>query len=809
MYRLSLIFAFLLFSPTVRSQSIDTPFLTQQFSLINKAYPTTSLFLHIDKSVYTNNEKIWFAAYLIDIPQNQPIHKLLSIFLAAENNRKIELEGKFQIETGVCSGSLRLPDTIPPGKYQLIAYTDVLDNSGSPLVQFSIPIEIKNIAQHRFSSQLLLDSADRNGVFRLKVSVKTDTADAAIKSFPIINYSLGNDKMNSGILKSADTIVEVPSAQITPEKSIFSARVSYNNQVQQLSIALPLKESKRLDIKFFPEGGDLSAELPCRVAWEAKTSLGDPVALTALLLKGAEVIDTLETNSYGIGTFQLSPDAQSIYSLKICAGSYSSRDTTFVLPKTTMNQAKLHLPQAVVSDTLDLHIYSLKDSPVQILIHNYKKDYAFFKTGKLSRSNHIKLPLAGLPKGLSTITVLDQAGHLLAERLFFAHYDKNIYTTITTDKNSYGQDDTIRVKIKTNDRLGRPVQGIFSAAVVQDNRIRGNFADIETSIYLSHNLGSLPTDPLGLGFRHSDYLENILLVKGWRKHTWQEFINTKPQDTLQGHQISALKGNVRRRNKILTKPVQIFILNGETAAIIESDDHGSFTLSADQLRAREGNKIKLLISGALEREYKFDIDDPYHQVNSKMAEQFERDYANGLKDNLSTLIQEPKGLTRTINLQTVNIKAGKRNGLISGYHGEPGVNACGDYVDEYDYLNYEKSVNRFKPIPGKTYLKRTDLEENYFKVEGVYYHGCTEDDKIAGYVMYGISDGMEYSDNEEERINNPYRSTVYWQSGILTDTAGQANFKFTAGSLAGKFRIIIQGMTTDNLISGNGVLTVK
>ena len=796
---------------TVQAQSIDNALLEEKFQFFSKKHSLSTLFLHIDKSVYTNNEKIWFSAYLIDTAQNQAIHNLLSVFLVGEDRRKVELDGKFKIENGVSSGSLHLPDTIPPGNYQLLSYTNVMDNGGSPVAQFSVPIEIKSITQQSFSSQLsLLDSVPHNGMVRVKISVQgKDGLVFSKKNFPVVSYSASKDHVRSAIIKSNDLIIEVPVEQFRQIKPTLLAKVSFSNQVQYLSIGLPEIDKKRIDIKFFPEGGNLSNNLPGHVAWEAKTAQESPIAVTGLILKGGEVIDTVETNSYGMGSFQLTPDAESVYALKIRSGGYLSGDTVFTLPKSRLNHLQLHLPEAAVNDSLSVRIYSLQSTPVQIIIHNYKKDYTIFKTHRLPTSGNIRLPLDGLSKGLSTITILDEAGRPLAERLFFAHYDKSISTVVHTEKATYGKNDTIKVKIKMVDHLEKPIQGTFSVAVVQDSRLRVNLADIETSVYLNHNLGILPPDPLDKGFRNKDYLENILLIKGWRRYTWQDIMVTRAEDTLQRHQTLELKGNVKMRKKALKAPVKVLAIKKEGVAIIETEHNGSFSIHSDQLIAKDGEKIKLMVNGTHEQKYEIDIDDPYIQSNKRLAKQLERRYISGVTDNSSTSVQELKGLQHSISLQTVNINAGKRNGSINGYHGEPGPNACGDYVDEYDYLNWPYSVNKFKPIIGKLYLKRTNLEGTEFKVDGVYYNGCTTEEKIAGFVMNGIGGGKEYYDSEEEKSNNPLRSTMYWQSGLLTNVAGEAELKFATGTLTDNFRIVVQGITTDNLISGYGSVSVK
>lgn len=736
MYKLLLLLVIVLSSLTLRAQSIDSTFLEEKFNFYSKKHSSASLFLHIDKSIYTSNEKIWFAAYLINLPRNQANHHLLSIFLVGEDSRRIELDGKFQIQKGHSTGSIRLPDTIPPGRYQLISYTNVLDNSGSPVAQFSVPIEIKSITQQSSGNQIgLRDSVQRKDKMRL-------------------------NKM--GIV-----------------------------------------------VRFFPEGGNLADGLPGQLAWEARTAQGAPIAVTGLLIQGEKVIDTVETNSYGTGRFMLSPDAGSIYTLKVRANGYLLRDTVFDLPKSRQNYLQLHLTEAVVNDTLNLRIYSLQRKAVQIIVHNYQNDYAYYKTSALPELSKIRLPLKGLPKGLSTITILDESGRPLAERLFFAHYDKTISTAINSEKDSYSINDSVKITIKMLDHPGRPVQGMFSAAVVQDTRVRGTLSDIETSVYLNHNLGKLPPDPLGQGLGNKDYVENILVIKGWRRYTWQDFVDTKAGDTLQHNDALQIKGNIKLRNKAVKSPVTVFAMNGEGTKIIETEQNGSFDLMTEQLLAAEGHKVNLIVNGTQGRNYQININDPYLQINNRMVQKLDRGYTNQVIGNSGSESEVLKGLQHNINLQTVNIKANNRNGSLHGYHGVPGVNECGDYVDEHDYLNYAKSVNRFKPISGKMYQIRTDLEGNYFEVKDVYYHGCTEEKKISGLTMNAIGDGKEYYVTEEEKSNNPHRSTIYWQSGLLTNSAGEAELKFSTGELTGQFRLIIQGVTTDNLISGYGSVTVK
>ena len=60
------------------------------------AHPDAALYLHTDKTIYTNNESIWFSAYLLKISaEHSKEHSVLSIALTREDSRKVFLQNKY------------------------------------------------------------------------------------------------------------------------------------------------------------------------------------------------------------------------------------------------------------------------------------------------------------------------------------------------------------------------------------------------------------------------------------------------------------------------------------------------------------------------------------------------------------------------------------------------------------------------------------------------------------------------------------------------------------------------------------------
>jgi hypothetical protein len=107
--------------------SLETEML-KKLSLNAKAHSSAALFVHIDKTLYTNSENIWFAAYLLNCgPDSINAHRILSVAIVGEDDRKVYQQDKYVMQDGLGSGSIWLSDSIPPGDYQFIASTDLLN----------------------------------------------------------------------------------------------------------------------------------------------------------------------------------------------------------------------------------------------------------------------------------------------------------------------------------------------------------------------------------------------------------------------------------------------------------------------------------------------------------------------------------------------------------------------------------------------------------------------------------------------------------------------------------------------------------
>jgi len=790
-----------------QQKSLNPDSLQAKLFIYAKTHSSGLLYVHTDKTLYTNNEPIWFSAYLLNSGLGKIAdHTILSVSLMREDNRQVAFEQQHVMENGLSNGSLIVPDTIPPGNYLLNACTNVLDQHGKPVAIFSQPVTIKTILQRKFEAALsLVDTAVINGFVRAKVTV--NIKDERRKGKPEVAYNMADNKPLHISLADPETstIINIPAARLSEADQVLLTRVTYNYDTLYLSIKLPRVLSRGLNIRFFPEGGNLTDGLQSVVGLEAATTAGLPVSMSGILYGDEKPLDTVRTNGYGIGRFLLKPNKDTHYTFKVKANIYLNKDSLYTLPNILDNGIVMHFNEAVVKDTLHMTLYSKTLRKVQVVVHNYRDAFSLFNTEIAPAGKKLTLVVADLPKGIATVTVLDEQGRPLAERLFFAHYDRKINATIKTEKQVYNKRDSVAVKLTLKDKNGKPVQGLVSIAAVQDNRIESAKAtDIESYVYLNHDLGNLPRDPQGRGFDNKEYLEDMFLTRGWRRYTWQSLMQGKVTDTLTMGLFPQFKGNVYNYGKQLKNPLDIVILRNAQFDKITTAIDGSFTLSREQIQVPEGKKVLLWLDKPVS--YAIRIDNPFRKMDRQVAEAANITITGTARAVQSSDKQQINGMEKTTMLNAVTIKASKRDDSTFGYGR---TNLCGDYVCEYNVLNcpIHTPTNGSKtraPVKGDFVEDISMTRAGVRKV----YQGCTvTGQEIPAVYMFCEFYGLK---RDTESSSEPqFLSTLFWKPGIVTNDRGESSFSFFTSDVTGDFRIVVQGVGEKNMIFGENGFMVK
>jgi len=427
----------------------------------------TLMFVHLDKTVYVNNENIWFTAYLLNCNTVElQRHQVLSVALIDNNDQQVAASRQFTLNNGIGSGNIAIPDSVPPGNYSFIAYTNLLKN-GHPAAYFVQVITLKSATVPSFDAEIIIDTSyNQTPAIRAMLTVRA-------KSMPVdgavINYYLGKDahtrikgKAKTNVLGMYDVLI--PKSAVTSAQHMLEVQIKSAKETKTMHLDLPLPKQLN-NVRFYPEGGHLVNNIISRVGWEAKLPNGLPLKTQAVLLADNRIIDTIETDSYGMGEFYIMPMNHAVYQVKLL-----QNEGTYTLPDAIINGIVTHMRNALVNDTLNLQIAGNFGGNLLILIHNYRRIFTTANLNISPKGKLIKIALDGIPRGLNTVTILDSLQRPCAEQVFFAHYNQKPSVAISLGSNEYKTRQKVAVKIQLNDALGKAINGVVSVACAQDNR---------------------------------------------------------------------------------------------------------------------------------------------------------------------------------------------------------------------------------------------------------------------------------------------------------------------------------------------------
>ncbi|RFM27275.1 TonB-dependent receptor [Deminuibacter soli] len=108
------------------------PAITRVIDKFRKTYPQEKVYLHTDKPYYMAGDTLYFKGYVVNAEKNLPsaISNVLYADLIDEHQH-ISHTLRSPVTDGMATGSMALPDSLPPGNYRLRAYTAWMRNFSS------------------------------------------------------------------------------------------------------------------------------------------------------------------------------------------------------------------------------------------------------------------------------------------------------------------------------------------------------------------------------------------------------------------------------------------------------------------------------------------------------------------------------------------------------------------------------------------------------------------------------------------------------------------------------------------------------
>lgn len=311
----------------------------------------------------------------------------------------------------------------------------------------------------------------------------------------------------------------------------------------------------KIQVQFFPEGGDLVADFRQKVAFKISDNRGKSLDGRGTLFNSQQQpLLTFETFHRGMGTFSFIPRKGEHYTIQMAG----FRDTFFLPnPRTDELALRLELP---TPDFLPMVLWKRHPGTAQVLLRCKDSIVWQQKSIVLAGETRLSIPIAQLPVGIAQVLLLDEAGRPFAERLVFLHQARQARVQLKTQQ-EYQSGEEVKIDIEARDEHGNPLDGLFSLAVVNDQY--WSLADDQSDNILSRLLlsaelkGKIEVPAFYFTPNESKApaaLDLVMLTHGWRKFSWKEICNIDPQKSAQLVPFPRL---LEIRGRIITEPTKL------------------------------------------------------------------------------------------------------------------------------------------------------------------------------------------------------------------------------------------------------------
>jgi len=747
-------------------------------------FPQEKIYLHTDRSSYWTNDDIWFKAYL----KESPIPECNFYVELLNASGTIVQKKLFWAQNGMAYGDLHASDTLSSGVYQIRAYTGWMRN---------------------FEDQWF---------FR--------------KDLVILNPS---DKKTSGEISK-------------------------------------LKEDN-VDFQFFPEGGTFLIGVENKVAFKATDNHGKGLDVEGKVLdERGNVVARFKSQFRGMGNFVFKPERGKKYTAEIVLNDNIKKKVKLPIAEEFGVSLSIDTGDSVKLP-IHISVGSIGNNPSDdfLLVAQANGLVAFKSEVKLTNGAcNLAVMKDSLPQGIIQFTLFDENLVPRCERLIFINHHDYLDVGIQPDQENYLSREKVHLQLTALPKRGTPMPANLSVSVFnQENQLNtAKYPDnILTYFLLNSELKGLIEEPAyyfkddSLSTRLA--LDNLMLTHGYRHFEWQAISEDRfPKIDFPAEACLQVKGKVT--SIMPGKPLpncQLTMMLVKTQYGIYSQTSDSlghfvfsnlyfyndiyFTIQAVNQKGKKNTSIELdkrssvsPLANFLPLAYQYNQENTESTVKSLLAENEE-------------IITRKWKLSDTILLNNVNVVAyRKKKG-----DGNNRMYVDPDYV--YDAAKHdqvygniieslENDAYMMRYIDAQYYLDGVPVDPDFIaslpvsvidKVEvvkiggfmkgggpGVFFYLKrgerqkyeTKDavgmlsGKISGYSISRKFYSPNYDTPLPDETKKDFRSTLYWNPIVQTDSTGIANVSFYNSDQTGDVDIVVEGVTADGkLCRGIGKYKVK
>ncbi len=480
--------------------------------------------LSTDKPLYRPGERVYWRAVLLERISLDPLEHACRVRIV-DTRGTPHLDHAAFAEAGTAAGAWLIPAEAAGGEYAL----EVRDGSNEFTVE-RLPFVVRAFQPPQLEKEIDLDrktyAPGETGVAEVRVSRVQGgvPAGARVEGSLVLDGSVvWNETAELDASGGALFRFRVPEV-VERGEARFLARV-IDGGVVETEIEPFVVPTGKLDVSFFPEGGELVAGLDCRVYVDVRDPLGRSIDARGRVVDAAgRTVADFATEHQGRGRISLVPSAGEKYFLEID----EPRSAPAVLPAVRAEGVSLRatVDSSPANEPLGLRVETLDAGPWIA---------AVFCRGTLvaqdpfegAGEHELSIALPAEIAGVLRVTVFDAALHPVAERLVHRTSGRSIQVSIRPETNDLAPGDHQKLAVETRDETGRPVAAVVGLAV--SDRALDALAD-EPRIGLAaqaiffadagelEDLGDfLPAEPDA-----ASNMDLVLGTQGWRRFAWRD-----------------------------------------------------------------------------------------------------------------------------------------------------------------------------------------------------------------------------------------------------------------------------------------------
>ena len=467
----------------VYSQPTPTDSLYRKVEAFGQALPQEKVYLHLDNTCYFLGDTIWYKGYVTQSNTGTltSLSRILYVELLTPDGYLVERQ-QLEMPDGMAHGMFVLTDSLYAGYYELRAYTRWMLNF--ELCEYP---HVKNTEDNFYSKKMAKE------FFR-------DYEKLYSRVFPVFDKP------------------EV-AGEYLKDMTLRPMRRYYKK---------PREQKPELDLRFYPEGGNLVEGTTARVALELNDEDGQHLKGMLLSIENKDGVEVAQckTDERGRAVFTLPEVAEKKgYRAVFTYEGYNFREE---LPEVEPEGCALAVAQ---DDSAVVARVQVVNADGPLALHVMSQGVSRFYR-PLNGEAVVSIPLDSLPTGVNQLTVFNAEGRIYADRLFFVnHHDYDApRLAVSGIRTQYEPFDSITLRLQLTD----PTDSVAGLSLSVRDRATEEFSydngTMLTEMLLASEIRGFVENP-GYYFEADDSirrqaLDLLLMVQGWRRYDWKTLAGT-------------------------------------------------------------------------------------------------------------------------------------------------------------------------------------------------------------------------------------------------------------------------------------------